>query len=58
MLFSQFPLTFHLHLQHEGLFHHDYSHDDWDGLRDPLRDIPWEDIFKLGTPATAREFCE
>ena len=31
---------------------------DWDGLRDHLRDAPWEDIFKLGAPAPAREFCE
>ena len=30
----------------------------WDGLRDHLRDIPWEDIFKLGASATASEFCE
>ena len=26
---------------------YDYSHADWDGLRDHLRDVPWEDIFKL-----------
>ena len=26
------------------------------GLRDHLRDVPWEDIFKLG--AAASEFCE
>ena len=24
----------------------DYSCADWDGLRDRLRDVPWEDIFK------------
>ena len=29
----------------------DYSHADWDGLRDHLRDDPWEDIFKLGASA-------
>ena len=31
-------------------FHHiayDYSHADWDGLCDHLRDVPWEDIFQL-----------
>ena len=31
-------------------FHHivyDYSWTDWDGLHDHMRDIPWEDIFKL-----------
>ena len=25
----------------------DYPRADWDGLRDHLRDVPWEDIFKL-----------
>ena len=35
----------------------DYSHADWDGLRYHLRDVPWEDIFKLGASA-ASEFCE
>ena len=37
---------------------YDYSHSDWDGLRDHLRDVPWEDIFKLGTSDTASEFCD
>ena len=36
----------------------DYSHADWDGLRDHLRDVPWEDIFKLSASAAASEFCE
>ena len=27
---------------------YDYSGADWDGLFDHLRDLPWEDIFKLG----------
>ena len=31
---------------------------DWDGLRDHLRDVPWEDIFKLSASAAASEFCE
>ena len=41
-------------------FHHigyDYSRVDWDGLRDHLRDVPWEDIFKLSASA-ASEFCK
>ena len=41
-------------------FHHiayDYPRADWDGLCDHLRDVPWEDIFKLGVSA-AHEFCE
>ena len=37
---------------------YDYSHADWNGLRDHLRDVPWEDIFKLGASAPASEFCE
>ena len=37
---------------------YDYSRADWDGLRDNLRDIPWEDIFKLSASAAASEFCE
>ena len=32
---------------------YDYSRADWDGLRDHLRDVPWEDIFQLGAPAAA-----
>ena len=35
-----------------------YSRADWDGLRNHLRDIPWEDIFKLGVSAAAKEFCK
>ena len=37
---------------------YDYSRADWDGLRDHLRNVPWEDIFKLGASAAASEFCE
>ena len=37
---------------------YDYSHADWDGLHDHLRNVPWEDIFKLGPSAAASEFCE
>ena len=37
---------------------YDYSRADWGGLRDHLRDVPWEDIFKLSAPAAASEFCE
>ena len=51
MLLFQFPLTFHR-------VAYDYSRSDWDGLCDHLRDAPWEDIFKLGASAAAREFCE
>ena len=47
--------------QQDALFHpiaFDYSHADWDGLCDHLRDVPWEDIFKLSASAAASEFCE
>ena len=37
---------------------YDYSHADWDGLCDHLRNVPWEDIFKLGASAATSEFCE
>ena len=37
---------------------HDYSRADWDGLRDHLRDVPLEDIFKIRVSAAASEFCE
>ena len=37
---------------------YDYSHSDWDGLHDHLKDILWKDIFKLGASAAATEFCE
>ena len=47
--------------QWDALFHciaYDYSHADWDGLRDHLRDFPWEDIFRLSASAAASEFCK
>ena len=37
---------------------YDYSRADWDGLRDHLRDVPWENVFKLSASAAASEFCE
>ena len=37
---------------------YDYSCADWDGLCDHLRDVPWEDIFKLSASADASEFFE
>ena len=36
---------------------YDYSRADWDGLCDHLRDVRWEDIFKLSASAAARECC-
>ena len=40
------------------LLAYDYSQADWDGFRDYLKDVPWDDIFKLGASATSSEFCE
>ena len=37
---------------------YDYFRADWDCLRDHLRDVPWEDIFKLGASSAASEFCK
>ena len=37
---------------------YDYSCADRDSLHDHLRDVAWEDIFKLCVSATASEFCE
>ena len=61
MLLSQSPLTFHQIHNRDAPFHciaYDYSHADWDGLCNHLRDVPWEDVFKLSASAAAREFCE
>ena len=47
--------------QQDSLFHciaYNYSCADWDGLHDHLRDVPWENIFKLSASATTSEFCE
>ena len=47
--------------QQDAPFHriaYDYCHADWDSLCDHLRDVPWDDIFKLGASAAASEFCE
>ena len=37
---------------------YDFSCADWDGFRDHLRDVPWEDIFKLSASAAGSELCE
>ena len=54
-------IDFPTNSQRDAPFHriaYDYSRTDWDSLRDHLRDVPWEDIFKLGASAAASEFCE
>ena len=37
---------------------YDYVCAEWEVLCDHLRDVPREDIFKLGACAAASEFCE
>ena len=47
-------IDFPSNCQQDTPFHciaHDYPHADWDGLRDHSRDVPWEDICKLGVSA-------
>ena len=54
-------IDFPTNSQQDAPFHriaYDYSRADWDGLRDHLRGVPWQDIFKLGACAAASKFCE
>ena len=53
-------IDFPINSKQDTPFHriaYDYSRADWDGLCDHLRDVPWEDIFKLSASAAASEFC-
>ena len=54
-------IDFSINSKWDVLYHriaYDHSHADWDGLCNHLRDVPWEDIFKLSASASATEFCE
>ena len=54
-------INFPINSKQDTPFYHvayDYSHADWDGLHDHLRDVSWEDVFKLSASASASEFCE
>ena len=51
-----FPLNSHRDTPFHRIAYY-YSHANWDGLRDHLRDVPWQDIFKLSASA-ASQFCE
>ena len=54
-------IDFPTNLQQDALFHriaYGYSRADWDGFRDHLRDVPWENTFKLGASAADSELCE
>ena len=53
-------IDFPTNSQQDAPFHriaYDYSCADWDGICDHLRDVPWEDIFKLSASVAASEFC-
>ena len=59
-VFSVF-IDFPSNCQRDAPFHriaHGYSCADCNGVRDHLRDDPWENTFKLGASAAANEFCE
>ena len=46
--------------QRDAPFHriaYDYSRADWDGLCDHLRDVPWENIFKLSASVVLLDFA-
>ena len=54
-------IDFPTNSQEDAPFHriaYDYSCADWNGLHHHLRDVPWEDIFKLGASAAASECCK
>ena len=54
-------IDFPINSKQDAPFHHiayDYFRADWDGLCDNLRDVPWEDTFKLSGSAAASEFYE
>ena len=54
-------INFPSNSQQDAQFHHIayyYSCADWDCLCDHLRDVPWEDIFKLSASAAPSKFRE
>ena len=54
-------IAFPINSKQDTPFHrmaYGYSRADRDGLRDHLRDVPLEDIFKLSASAAGSEFCE
>ena len=60
-VFVPVSIDFPSNLQRDTPFHrtaYDYSRADWNGLCDHLRDVSWENIFKLSASAAASEFCE
>ena len=54
-------IDFPTNSQQDAPFHriaYEYSCADWDGLHDHLRDLPWENTFKLSVSAAASKFCQ
>ena len=54
-------IDFPSYSQQDAPFHciaYDYSRADWNVLGDHLRDVPWEDTFKLSASAAISKFCE
>ena len=54
-------IDFSINSKQDALFHHityGCSCADWDGLRDLLRNVIWEDIFKLNASTAVSEFCK
>ena len=61
ILIISVSIDFPINSKWDAPFHgiaYEYSRADWDGLHDHLRDVPWEDIFKLSASAASSEFCE
>ena len=57
LVFIDFPFS----TKWDVPLHHityDYSHVDWGCTLDNLRDVPWEDVFKLSASAAASKFSE
>ena len=58
---SDHVVDFSINSKRDAPFHriaYDCSRADWDGLRDHLSDVPWEDIFEVSASAATSEFCE
>ena len=54
-------IDFAINSKRDAPFHrisYDDSRTDWDGLRNHLRDVSEEDIFKRSASAAASDFCQ
>ena len=56
-VFNDFPINSKQGAQLHRVIY-DYSRADLDGLRDHLRDVLWDSIFKLSASLAVSEFCE